>query len=165
MKQLKFSNRIKFWPVEIESSSPGGETAKYELREMKASVRDRYMDKMSARLQINAKGDVVGIKKFDGMQIDLVSQCLFDKDGKLVSDSTLKEWPSGTVADLFEAAQELNHLRKPSERNRIASEQVVKWLAGKGIDVPIDPEDIENVIVETDRKLFKEKDAEEEQQA
>lgn len=164
MKNLTFKNRTKARPVTILTEEPKeGETPEptHELREMKAAVRDKYMDRMSQRLIINPKGDVIGIKKFDGMQRDLLIECLWDlRENKLVTAQALADWPSGTVADLFEAAQEINHLRKPNELNRIASEQLAKWLKEEK-QVEVDPEDVETVIEEAGKKYFADKDAEE----
>lgn len=167
MKNLTFGGRTKARPVTIladDAPEPKeGEEVQptHELREMKAAKRDKYMDKMSQRLIINPKGDVVGIKKFDGMHRDLLIECLWDlKAEKLVTAEQLADWPSGTVAVLFEAAQELNHLRKPSELNRIASEQVAKWLKEEK-QVEVDPIDIELVIEESGKKYFAEKDGSE----
>ncbi len=152
MKQLKFSGRIKSRPVDING-------VLYELREMKAAARDRYMDKLSQRLKVNPKGDIIGINKFDGMQIDLLTQCLFDPEGKAVTDVILKEWPSGDVQGMFQAAQEINHLRKPDERNRIVAEQIVKLLSKQeGGFLSVTATMIEEVIEDADRNLFFEKE-------
>jgi hypothetical protein len=165
MKDLSFKRGLKSRPVTILEDEPKlGESPEptHELREMKASVREKYMDRLSARLQLNAKGDIIGVKKYDGMHIDLLTQCLYElKDGKLITAQALADWPSGTVAQLFEAAQELNHMRKPSERNSILAEQLVKWFKNRESGSEPTAEEIEDIIQDTDKRLFDQKNAEE----
>lgn len=158
MKDLTFKLRTKARPVTIEGD--GGEETKYEIRELKAAARDKYMDNLSKRLILDSKGNVVGLRKYEGMQADLLTICLF-KEGATapVQKQELDAWPSSTVTLLFQAAQEINLFRKPDERNRLAAEQIVKFLAKRdqeGAVGDLDPSEIEGVIDETDRKMFEE---------
>jgi len=92
----------------------GGE---YEIREMTAAARDAYMDTLSERVVIDKEGKAAGIKKFDGMQAELVSRCLFLKsDGSQVTKETIQGWPASTVASLFDECQTLNHLNTGAQK-------------------------------------------------
>jgi hypothetical protein len=157
MKELSFSTKTKFWPVEIKDGQ--GVSVKYELREMRAIARDKYMDRLAKRLVLDAKGNVVSLKSYDGMQTDLLTQCLFlDGTAVPISKEVLDTWPASTVGALFTAAQELNLFRKPSERNHILAEQLAKWFKDtfslSSEDIVVNAEAIEAVIEETDQKLF-----------
>jgi len=90
--------------------------ANYEIREMTAAARDAYMDTLSERVVIDKDGKAAGIKKFDGMQAELVSRCLFTKDGKAVTKDAIQGWPASTVASLFDECQTLNHLNAGAQK-------------------------------------------------
>lgn len=110
--ELTFTRRITATPVSIETDSGVEE---FELREMKSVERDRYLDSVRSRVKYNAKGEPMGLKSFEGMHADLVSRCLFRKDGSLVDIKELQEWPCSIVTDIFNAAQKLNRLNEDAE--------------------------------------------------
>lgn len=108
---LRFKLQANVLPVEVEG--PDGTVVEYELREMTAVTRDRYLDKLQKRMQLDANGRAAGIRKFEGMQADLVASCLFHKtDGRSVSEDVIQGWPASAVVSLFSAAQELNRLKQ-----------------------------------------------------
>lgn len=111
---LRFKLQANVLPVEVEQSD--GTVDEYELREMTAVTRDRYLDKLQKRMQLDVNGRAAGIRKFEGMQADLVASCLFRKtDGKGVSEDVIQSWPASAVVALFAAAQELNRLKQVAE--------------------------------------------------
>lgn len=166
MKDLSFKLKIKAQPVVLENEK--GETLKYELRELKAAARDKYVDNLSGRLLTDKGGNVIGIKKYEGMQGDLLIICMWtapdEGEPKLVDRATLATWPGNVVKGLFEAAQVLNQFRKPDEKNRILAEQIVEFLFKReeGLTDLI-ADDIEEVIDEAEAKMFA--DAKEETEA
>lgn len=88
----------------------------YELREMTAAARDVYMDSLQLRLSRNAQGDVVGIKKFEQMQADLLTRCMFrKKENTPVPVSEIQKWPASVVASLYTEAQTMNRLNQKAE--------------------------------------------------
>lgn len=108
---LRFKLNIEALPVILENN---GKDVAYEIREMVAADRDQYLDTVSERVRIDKDGNAAGIKKFDGMQADLLSRCLFlTEEGKspsLVAKSVIQGWPSSVVSGLFLEAQKLNKL-------------------------------------------------------
>jgi hypothetical protein len=104
---LKFTLVSTTIPVTLDGGN--GKPQDYEIREMTALQRDSYMDALSERVIIDKDGKAAGIKKFDGMQADLVARCLF-QDGKLVTREAIQAWPASTVAGLFDECQKLNRL-------------------------------------------------------
>lgn len=96
--------------VAIALADDAGNEQTYQLREMTAAQRDVYLDGISSRMRLGPDGKSVGIKKFDGMQADLLSLCLFGPDGKLVPTAEIQKWPSSVVGQLFSLAQEINRL-------------------------------------------------------
>lgn len=159
MKNLTFKLKTKAWPVVVVDEKE--QELKFELRELKAAARDRYVDQLSARLLTDKAGNVIGIKKYDGMQADLLSICMHGEDGNLVPRTTLSSWPGNVVKALFEAAQVLNQFRKSDDRNRVVSEQILKWLSEKNDDLKgalavaeVTAEGIEEVIENTEKRLF-----------
>jgi len=104
---LQFKLVVSTAPVVLTDSNGGA--SDYELREMTAAGRDKYLDGMKERVQVGADGKP-SIKKFAGMQADLVSRCLFNKDGTAVPVKTIQGWPSSVVSALFAESQKLNQL-------------------------------------------------------
>ncbi len=108
MSPLKFSLKSNVVPVTLDAGD--GSARDLEMREMSASARDRYLDCLSSRMRYDGDGKPAGIKKFDGMQAELLSLCLFAPDGKRVTEGDIQLWPASVVSDLYKAAQEMNHL-------------------------------------------------------
>ena len=80
-----------------------------ELREMLGDERDSYLDSLGDRVKLDSKGKPIGVKKFDGMQADLLSRCLYRGD-VLVTAKEIQKWPCSISQTLFVAAQSMNHL-------------------------------------------------------
>jgi len=114
--QLDLSSRV----IPIVLKNGEGEAKTYELREMSSLMRDQFLDKLSARTRMDAQGRPIGIQKFEGLQADLLSRCLFH-DGKLVTSQDIQSWPSSVVSKLYAKAQEVNHLSEV-EAQKVADE-------------------------------------------
>ncbi len=108
MEALRLILHSNVQPI-VMTDDNGNETA-YELREMVAGSRDKYLDMLSQRMSKDAKGKATGIKKFEGMHADLLSMCMFKEDGKLVGKEEIQKWPGTVVTQIFQAAQRLNSL-------------------------------------------------------
>lgn len=113
---LSFNLKRNDTPIAIESDQG---TQNLRLIEMTAAVRDQYLDTVAARMHI-VNGQPAGIKKFDGMQSDLLSRCLVKEDGKPVTPTEIQNWPASVVGALFEAAQKVNGLNKEEDREKKA---------------------------------------------
>ncbi len=110
--------------AEIEVSiKRGGKEENLVLREMSAALRDKYLDEMAARVRLSSDGTPQGIKKFEGLQADLLRKCLF-RDGKPVEPEEIQKWPSSVVAKLFAKAQEINGLGKAVETAPVEAKNV-----------------------------------------
>lgn len=109
MQPIEFSLVLSSVPVVLKSGDGPPQT--YELREMTAALRDQYMDLLGDRVRL-VDGKPVGIKKYEGMQTDLLSRCLFKEDGKPVTKEEIRAWPAAVVSSLFASAQELSHLNR-----------------------------------------------------
>jgi activator of 2-hydroxyglutaryl-CoA dehydratase len=120
MTPLKFSLAVEGQPVILVG--PDGKEITYELREMCASARDKYLDQLGERMKVDTEGKVAGVKKFDGLQATLVSMCLYDAEGHLVKKEVVQGWPAGTVSSLFQEAQKLNALIKDEKEGAEADE-------------------------------------------
>ena len=105
---LKFNLKASAVQVTLEG---GAGPTDFELREMTAAARDSYLDAVGERVTIDKEGKPAGIKKFDGMQADLIARCLYDRSsGEAVTREVIQTWPSSVVASLFNEAQKINHL-------------------------------------------------------
>lgn len=105
--ELKFNLKRNDVPVTIEG---GDGVLNLRLVEMSAAMRDQYLDTIQVRMGYSADGKPAGIRKFDGMQSDLLTRCLLKEDGKPVTKQEVQNWPASLVNQLFTEAQKLNHL-------------------------------------------------------
>lgn len=113
---LRFKLSVGVVPVVIEGED--GKEIVYEIREMMASVRDKYLDSLGDRMRTDTSGKFSGIRKFDGLQASLLCQCLYDGEGHLVPKEVIQKWPAGVVTGLFEEAQKLNRLDAKEEETK-----------------------------------------------
>jgi hypothetical protein len=115
--ELEFSLQTATRPVVL--ISPDGKTREhYELREMTVKDREIYSNDSRKRFIFDAKGEVIGINTFTGMQAELLTRCMVKiENGKprLVTEAEVAGWPSKATTQIFAAAQEINHLKKTEE--------------------------------------------------
>lgn len=104
----KYSLKRQITHISLEKENGG--TEEFELREMSAAKRDAYLDRLSRRVKIGAKGENMGVSNFEGLQADLIASCLFGENGRAVAIQEIQEWPASVVAGIFKQAQELNSL-------------------------------------------------------
>lgn len=116
MSTLQFNLKKNSIPVVIEDGD--ATPLNLTLVEMSAAQRDQYLDSIQARMGYDVKGSPTGLKKFDGLQADLLTRCLLKEDGKMVTREQVQGWPSSIVSDLFKAAQKLNHLNKEEDEEK-----------------------------------------------
>lgn len=113
---LKLKMSLSQLPLVIEVD---GAEEEFYLKEMNAAARDRYLDSVSDRVRVDGQGRVAGIKKFAGMQSDLICGCLHFGQGpmkdQLVPKATLQTWPASTISALFNEAQKLNSINEPAK--------------------------------------------------
>lgn len=107
---LTFKLKREDIPVTIEVEQ--GNNLNLRLVEMTSAQRDQYLDATCARMGFDAKGNAMGIRKFDGMHADLLTRCLVKEDNTTISLKELQTWPASVVTSLFEEAQKLNHLNQ-----------------------------------------------------
>jgi len=107
MEPIRLSYTARATPVVLEMD---GANLELELREMNAAGRDRYLDLLSDRMRLDTDGKPCGVKKFGGLQADLLCLCLFKSDGKTITKEEVQKWPASIVTELFRAAQKLNAL-------------------------------------------------------
>lgn len=115
---IKLNLRKNSIPIELGGDE--GEPIKLVMHEMSAAKRDAYLDTLTTRTRYEG-GKAVGIKKFDGMQADLIVACVTKEDGTPITVKEVQQWPSSVVSQLYDKAQELNHLgetkKEQSEKN------------------------------------------------
>ena len=104
MNELEFTLKLEEIPVILDGKE-------YTLRELTGQQRDAYMDDMNKRMRY-VGGKAEGFTKFEGLQAGLLAKCLFDSEGKNVSEKTIQMYPSHVVQALFAKAQELSGLNE-----------------------------------------------------
>jgi hypothetical protein len=106
---VRISVLRKSQPVELEVAE--GEVVRYAVKEMTGAQRDEYLNKITAKANRDAKGEVVGMKDYKGLYSTLLSFCVYDTDGKPIPESKIQEWPDTAQKALFDIATELNGLQ------------------------------------------------------
>lgn len=86
-----------------------GEEVEYTLVELTGRERNKYLNKMTSRVQMK-NGKAAGIKTFDGFQADLLKLCLLGPEKTLLTEEEIEALPSSAQMALFEKAQELSGL-------------------------------------------------------
>jgi len=122
MEPLSFSTSFKSRPVVIDGQE-------YQIKEMMAAARDRYMDSLKDRMVWNNEGRVIGMQRYDGMTTDLLALTLYTKEGKLVDPQVIKAWPASVVSALFKEAQAINQIQQSGKE---IGETAKNVLAGSG---------------------------------
>lgn len=110
MDALVFDIDLQEQPVIVKRKD--GTVKNYVLRELTGKQKGQYLNGMNTRLSISEDGKVTGIKNFDGIETSLLCRCLYNEEGKLVSESELQELPARVLKQLFDAAQTLSGLNK-----------------------------------------------------
>lgn len=100
---------------DVPMESQDGSVVVYTLRELTGRQRDEYHQATAKRMKYDAKGSPAGVKDFVGMQADLITLCLYDPQGRLVTPEDVSGWPATTQAALFDMAQEINGLEVDEE--------------------------------------------------
>lgn len=107
-------NKVEYFeehrkPKEIMIRGAGGE-AKYTVNEMDGDPLADWMEIIGKRIKTDGKGKTVR-SDFKGLHADLISLCLKDAQGNLVSKTTIRHWGAHLQNKLFEMCQEMNGLK------------------------------------------------------
>jgi len=121
MKELTFQLNLKEVPVSITDKE--GQEKTYTLRELTSQQRAKFLNGLGSRVKYTKSGKTKGLNNHEGLQESLLEKCLLDEDNQLVKKDTMKEWPSGMVSDLFEAAQELSGMVDNKEEDEDEDEE------------------------------------------
>jgi len=100
MEALTFVGENKSIPVTLTFETE--EDMDFKLVEMNGLQRERYIDQLRKRM--DKKGNPT---KMEGMQGDIVAQCLKDQEGKPVDRKTIDQLPTNVLEALASAAAEL----------------------------------------------------------
>ena len=115
----KYSLKRKEFHLSLEKAEGGTEELK--MVEMTAADRDGYLDRLSKRIKVGPDGKSTGLSKFEGLQADLISSCLYRGEVRVSADD-IQRWPASVVADIFKEAQDLNRLGQEIEEAGIKNE-------------------------------------------
>lgn len=99
---------------EVELVDDKGEVKVYVVRELTGAQRDKFLNIVGNKISYNAQGKAV-VKDFEGFQSNLLINCLYDNNNKLVAAKEIELWPSSLVNELFKIAQNLSGLDAVSE--------------------------------------------------
>jgi hypothetical protein len=107
--KLSFTSKLKFLEVDIDGKD-------YILSEISGAQREIFFTKQSARVRLDAKGNVQGLRDFTGFESNLVSLSLKEKGtGTYVAVSIIEQWPASVVMTLAKEARKLSGMAAPEE--------------------------------------------------
>ena len=112
-EELRFSTVLKELPVFLTGKDKVEK--KYTLKELTGTQRAIYNESFDVKIEMDEDGKAKaiageGFKSFSAKQF--LALCLYDGEGKLVSEETIGGFPSTMLAKLHEAALELSGLDK-----------------------------------------------------
>lgn len=109
----KFSLRLEEYEIPIEDKD--GKVTIYKLRELDGEQRSDYINFQASKAKYGADGKVTGIKDFKGIETKIVSMCLYDPDGKLVTEAFLNKVPGRLIKKLSALALRISGLDEKAE--------------------------------------------------
>lgn len=110
MAEYTFETKLKEHTITIDGNP-------YTLREMNGIQRDKYLNKMAAKVEMGPGGQIQSVKDFSGTEVVLLEECLFDVENKPVPAKVMQEWPSTILGRLFDLAQELSGMTEEAREN------------------------------------------------
>lgn len=102
----------------VRITDVNGTTGDYLLREMMGTDRDKWMNTIGSRMQIDpGTGKSVTLKNYDGLQAGLIAKCLYKAgtDVPVPLEVIQLTFPATAQEALFEACQKLNGLDKTAK--------------------------------------------------
>jgi len=115
MEEIKISTVVRKIPVKL-TNDENGEELEYSLWGMTGLDRDKYLNHAKNKV-VMKDGKPEGMKNFDQFQSFLISKCLHDPSGKLVSIAEIEGYASEAQVALFEACQKMNSLGQDAEED------------------------------------------------
>lgn len=109
-KPKRYRLKLREEPVEIEDHE--GKPRIFTLRELDGSQRDEYVEVVRSRSKFGPDGKLLAPPNESGLQPLLLSKCLRDEKGVLVSFETIAKWPASQLEGLFEEAVAVSGLGK-----------------------------------------------------
>jgi hypothetical protein len=110
----------------VEQAYIGG--IEYELRETSGGAAVKY-DNARLRCYEYQEGKLVRMHDLADLEPLLVSLCLFDTEGKEVSEKLIRSWPHRVQKALFERAKELSGMYDSVQSIEEQIEKLQKQLA------------------------------------
>lgn len=108
---IAFDLQVKSQTIHVKDLD--GQTKEYTISELSGAEMETYMESMNDRVTttVDEKGNTkTALKSFKGMYASLLSLCLQDNTGTLVSSDRIQKFPTSVQKGMFEIAQNLNGL-------------------------------------------------------
>ena len=109
MSTFKFSVKTKSVPVILEDEN--GNEVTYHVHQLTGATADALRAAQAAKLVLDSEGNVKEVKDFTGQYTELLTRCLKDPKGVLVSKDVLDSWPDEALKGLYDVAADLNGMK------------------------------------------------------
>ena len=116
MNELRFDTKVATEPVILLIDD---KEVLYELRELLGRERDNFLNTLGTQTKY-VDGKPAGLKDYRGMHATLLTQCLFDENGKVVTKEFVQGLPARITTALFNAAQKMSALAETEEAEAAA---------------------------------------------
>lgn len=145
----------------VETIPIGNEV--YTLKPASANSVIAFRTKSAQAARYGNDGKLVGWEGLANVEPYLVSQCLYDSQGRLVPDAKIRQWPNKVLKALFKIAFEISDIE---ERRDQSKEQLLSALSREDSPVKLDDlrawvsslepradyEDVLNLLKSNDRR-------------
>ena len=109
-------NKPNVFEIELRTTQVTLGDLPFTIKELTGSQRDQYLNENLQRMRIDpATGEARGFSNYKGLHTDLLSKCLYDSGGALVTKAMLEALPASSLTGLFKLANSLNSLDEDEE--------------------------------------------------
>jgi len=109
MSTFKFSLKTKSTPVTLEDEN--GLEVVYQVHQLTGASADELRAAQAAKLVLDMEGNVKEIKDYTGQYTEILSRCLKDPKGQLVTRAVLNTWPDEALKGLYDIAIDINGMK------------------------------------------------------
>lgn len=96
----------------IKMRDQKGVVRDYTIREMKGDALGDWMNLLASKVgQADSRKKKKKSEDFQGLHSELISRCLYDREGNVVPKAMINRWGSTALNKLFDMCQEVNGLK------------------------------------------------------
>jgi hypothetical protein len=99
----------------VKVKTKDGNIVHYTIRELPGGERDKFMNGMNKRIEMNPDGTPKGVRDHSEIMADLLFRCVFDEENNRIPISVVQTWPATLQEQWFRKAVALSGLNQKAE--------------------------------------------------